>query len=268
MTETKKSSGLRRKPKQSLPFKRRNSYLAYPEDLYLETREGQPHYNPRVHRAFTEKTVQGILDHGVLEDVLVERCGDKAVVVDGRGRVINALEANRRLLAEGLPKVMVPVSPKRGGSDALLEIAVICNDHREQDDPVTEAYQIQRYMDMGRNEDDCAQLWGVTKKTIQNRLKLLALCPEARKAVAEGSLKVSRAVRLSSLSYEEQREAMTAKPKPRAKRPPKKKVQRLLNSNGHVPAAVRAAIQWINGEISDDQAAAKIKGFKRALGDS
>ncbi len=255
------------KKSRALPFKRRDGHLAFPEDLYLEKVEGQQHYDPRVHLPYVERDVQGILKHGVLEDVLVERQGDRVVVVDGRQRVINALEANRRLVKKGLPKIMVPVSPKRGTVDALFEISVICNEHRRPDDPVTQAFKIQQYLNLGRNEDDCAVLWGCTKKTVQNRLKLLALCAPVREAVTAGTLKVSKALRMVNLSFADQKRALAPRPPaPKApRRPSAKKVNLVLSANGALPAPARAAIRWVRGEITDQEAVALIKGLGSVL---
>ena len=253
--------------KQALPFKRRSSYLAFPEDLYMEKEEGKKHYDPRVHKKFVERDVKWILTHGVQNAVLVTKEGDRIVVVDGRQRVINATEANRRLVAEGVERIMIPVAPKRGGAVTLFQIRVICNQHRQPDGPVTEAFTMQQYLDMGHNEEDCAELWGCTTRTVRNRLCLLELCPEVQRAVTEGKITVSRAIKLRNFSFEDQKRALEKRQTRAllARRPAKKKVRQVLSANGSLPPPVRAAIQWANGEITDEQAATKIKGFKLAL---
>ena len=254
--------------KQALPFKRRASYLAYPEDLYLEKKAGQKHYDPRVHHTFVERDVVWMLKpgHGVHKAVLVEKEGDRVTVVDGRQRVINLLEANRRLVAMGHPRKMLPVSPKRGDATSLFQIRVICNKHRQEDDPVTEAFLMSQYLNMGHNEQDCAELWGYTDRTVRNRIYLLELCPEVQQAVIAGDLQVTAAIRLRNLSRTEQIEALHRKPEPKkSRRPSPRKFKALLASNGTLPPPVRAAIQWANGEITDEQAAKQIKGFGRAL---
>lgn len=267
--------GTRTKAKQALPFKRRSSYLAYPEDLYLEKREGHKHYDPRVHYAPVERDVVWIMKpgHGVHKAVLVEKMGDKIAVVDGRQRVINALEANRRLQAEGVPRIMIPVAPKRGDAKSMFQIRVITNKHRRNDDPVVEAHTMQQYINMGHNEEDCAELWGCTRRTVLNRLHLLELCPEVQQAISAGKTTVGRALKLRDLSYEEQKKALERKPPPaKPRRPSLKKALGVVNFSGNGALSsqpllppIRAAILWATGQISDEEAARKIKGFKKAL---
>ena len=253
--------------KQALPFKRRSQYLAYPEDLYLEKKPGKKHYDPRVHEPFTERDVRWMMVHGVLQGVSVEKAGgDRVVVVDGRQRVINSLEANRRLVEQGLPRIRIPVVPKRGDEITLFRIGVICNEHRKPENPVSQAYKMSKYMDLGHDENDCADLWGVTDRTVRNRLYLLDLCDEVQKAVVEGKITVSNAIKLRALSHAAQRKALKApKPERKARRPSQKKIKLVLDERVKLPKTVRVAIQWVTGEITDEEAAKEIKALGKAL---
>ena len=255
------------KRKQALPFKRRSSYQAYPEDLHMETQPGKKHYDPRAFHEPVERDVRWILKHGVQKALLVEKEGDRVTVIDGRQRYINTCEANRRLEAEGQPRIMVPVAPKRGDPVKLFEIRVICNAHRKQDDPVTEAHLIQQYLDMGHTDEDASDLWGYTTRTILNRLYLLELCQEVQQAVVTGKINVSRAIKLRNLSFAEQRRALKEKPAPRKTRRPSLKRVRLVTQSKKAKLRddVLAAIRWAAGEITADEAGQKIKGFKEAL---
>jgi hypothetical protein len=253
------------KAKQALPFKRRSSYLAFPEDLHLEKDPGKKHYDPRVHNAYEEKIVRWMLVHGVQQAVAVEKCGDLFPVVDGRQRVINALEVNRRLVAQGQERRMIPVVPKRGNAASLFQVGVICNEHRRPENPITQAFKMQRYMDMGHNEEDCAELWDVSARTVKNRLYLLELCDEVQKAVVEGTITVSNAIKLRNLPAREQIAALSA-PKPAAvRRPSKRKIERVLGEGSKIPKQVKVAIEWITGRISDEKAAEEIKGLAGLL---
>jgi len=253
----------------ALPFKSRKGFSCYPEELYMERQEGRKHYDPRVHLPFVERDVVWIMTPGigVLQAVTVTKDEEgRVVVLDGRQRVTNSLEANRRLVKAGLPPLQIPVVAKRGNPDALFQIRVITNQHRQPDDPVTEAHTMSQYRSMGYDEDDCATLWGYTTRTIRNRLYLLQLCREVQRAVIEGKITVTRAIRLRDLGRAEQIEALHKKPEAKKKRRPSpKRVKTVLASNGSLEASVRAAIQWTNGEITDKQAEKKIPGFKKAL---
>jgi ParB family chromosome partitioning protein len=256
------------KPKQALPFKRRSSYLAYPEDLHLEKCSQKKHYDPRVHNTFEEKVVRWMMVHGVQQAVAVEKAGDLCIVVDGRQRVINALEANRRLEEQGVDRRMIPVVPKRGDVITLFQIGVICNEHRRPENPVTQAYKMSKYMELGHNEDDCAELWDVTTRTVRNRLYLLELCEKVQRAVIEGTVTVGNAIKLRHLSVKDQVAALKA-PKPersKVRRPSKKKIARVLKDAARLPKQVRAAIEWVTGQITDEEAADQIKGLAVLVG--
>lgn len=262
------------KKKQALDAKRANIFLMDPEDLYLETDPGKAYYDTRVHNGFEEHVVKGMLRHGVKQTISVVKQGDLVIVVDGRQRVINALEAKRRQLEEGVPEnqtIRLRVQVERGSEEKLREVQMLANFHRRAEDPISAAHKIQAYLDGGRTEEDAAEFLGVVVKTIKNRLKLLDLCPEVQAAISSGKVKASKALAWTNLSYEEQREKLEAalNPKPRTtpkiRKPTKKKVKAVLESNGNVPEPVKAAIRWLRGEIDDEEACGKIKGFKKAL---
>lgn len=254
------------KQKSALPFKRRSGYLVPPEALHLEKDPNKKHYDPRVHYPYDEEWVDKIISHGVQIPVLVEKVGELVVVLDGRQRVINSVEANRRLVAAGLQPIMIPASVKRGDAKFLFEVSVITNIHRRQEDPITQAFKAQRYKNMGHTEKDAARLWRVTDRTIRNWIYLLDLCEEVQKAVAEGRITTSAAIRLRNMSDEDQIKALNAPApdKPKARRPSQKKVLKVLGVD-RLPRQVRAAIQWATGAITDDEAADQIKSLGSAL---
>lgn len=252
--------------KKALPLKRgQTTFSAYPEDLYLEKTPGQKHYDPRVHRPFVERDVVWIMRHGVQDAVLVDKLGDKIVPLSGRGRVINTLEANRRLVAEGKERIMLPVVLKRGDPAALFEVSVIVNEHRKADDPVTKAFKFQQYMNMGRNEEEVGALWGVDVQTVKRMLKTLELCPEVQQAITAEAVSYLRAIKWADLSFPGQRLAYAdylegPKKKSGPKRPSSSKIDRVFAAS-KLPPVARVAIEWAAGRISDEEAAAEIKGF-------
>lgn len=244
-----------------------DTYRMDPENVYLETTPGKKHYDRRVHFPPEEKIVLGIMRRGVKEHVLVEKCEGLAVVVDGRQRVTNAREANRRLREKGLPTKLIPVSTEKGDPLELFEIAVIVNEHRRPEDPISQAQKMQQYIDMGKDQADASELWGVTKRTIQNRLHLLELAPEVQQAVLDDKVPAHKAIVWRDLSFADQIKQLNKKPAKKAvkKRPSTKKVQAVLASNGKLPAPVKAAILWVQGDLTDEDACRKIKGLKKAL---
>lgn len=142
---------------------RRNTFLLAPESpsiviVGLDTQDGDSHplYDTRIHKPLREATVIDILLNGVIEPVIVtkgRKCApllsgeavpaEAALVVDGRGRVMHAREANRRLLAAGSVPIRVPVlSPMRGSDSELLGRLVALNEHRQEDSALGKARKI------------------------------------------------------------------------------------------------------------------------------
>jgi len=261
--------------KQALDAKRGNIFLVDPDDLYMETDPSKAYYDSRVHHTYEEHVVRGMLKHGVKETTLATKLGDRVILLDGRQRVINAREAKRRQLKDGMdPRdtIRVRVQIERGNEAVLEEVGMIGNLHRRRMNPVTEAEYIAKYLGQGHTEEQAAEFCGFTVKTVQNRLRLLELCPEVRQAITEEQVPASTAMKWSNLPVEEQWKRLDAilNPKPKAKkprirRPGKKKVSAVLESNGSVPEPVRAAIRWIQGEITDEEACEKIKGLGKVL---
>jgi len=260
-----------KKSKQALPFKRGPSgYWADPDDLHLELDPERKHYDPRGSLPPDEAQVKFMLLHGVELPICVEAIGDQFVVVDGRRRVVNAREVKRRQLEEGVPAeraIMVPVKKVRGRTD---EKRVFLNEHRRAVDPVEQARGMQRFLDQGQNEEDVADLFNVTVKTVQNRLKLLDLVPEVQAAVSKGELASTKAMKLAGKSEEKQRAALNGKPAPktprgtRPKRPARKIAMKAAMSK-HLKDREAAVLLWALGEITTEEAVKKVPALKKAM---
>lgn len=105
-----------------------------PEDLVLILDPAHPLYDRRVHLPPDEPTVRNIMALGVLETILIHKdpeTGD-VIVVDGRRRVINAREANRRLHDLGKEPILVPALPKRADKGSLAGMMVAANEIRRR----------------------------------------------------------------------------------------------------------------------------------------
>jgi len=262
--------------KKALNLKRANMFKALPEELHLETEPGKCHYDTRVHNKPNERDVKWIMRYGVQKAVLVEKRGDLMVVIDGRQRVINCREANKRLLAKGGQAIEIPVVPKRGDVADLFRISIITNEHRVQDGPVAQAMKMSHYLNMGQTEEECADLWGVSVQTVKNRMVLLELSPKVQAAIVSGDMKVMTAMALRDLPFEAQEMAL-AKPeaatgeKPakvkKIRKPTKKKLARVMatKTDKAFSRDVYTVIDWLTGQITEEQATARIKGLKAIL---
>lgn len=257
--------------KQSLPFKRANSFQADPKDLYLETTPGKRFYSARSVMPYDEVHVVGMLSHGVEKAVLVCVVDQKAVVIDGRRRIVNAREANRRREVEGLAPILVLVKVVKGNELRLLEKTILTNAHRKQNDPVEEAELMQQQRDLGVEPESIAAFWGYGERTVLDRLKLLDLAPGVIAAVRHERLAAQKALKWHGLSWAEQRKALKGAPgkgvRAKAVRRPTRKKLDAVRAHGAVPIAIKAVLKWVAGEITDLEAMDQVPGLLDALGD-
>lgn len=180
-----------------------------PEQLVLITDSAHPAYDPRVHRPLNEERVQSILRFGVKTPVKVKKLEGKWVVVDGRGRTQDAREANRRLLAEGKPPITIECV--EDDSDDVFESSIVGNSLREDDDPITKANKIERYLigsdrtpPQPRSMKDAALAFGCAVQTLRLLRRLLLLDQEIQDAVKDGQISYAQAASWSNLPKDKQ----------------------------------------------------------------
>ena len=180
------------------------SFSVYPEDLVLIKDRKHPLYDERVHWPVNEALVRSIMLSGVIHPILVRRNGPRFEVVDGRQHTKAAVEANRRLVKEGKPRVKVVVFP-RGGQDREHTWAMVAgNVGAASDDHLLRAGKAQRLLHLGYTIDEVATMHHVTRETVENWLKLNDLHGSVRAYVARGKVKYTVAMRLAALPREEQ----------------------------------------------------------------
>lgn len=200
--------------KQAINAPRSNLFLVDPAVLTivgLDTKDGPEHalYDPRIKFPLDERLVKNIAVHGVIQAVNVRKDGEAIQVVEGRQRVRCAREANKLLAKEGKEPIRVPVKIERGQDHIMFGIMVSANEHRRDDTPLAKAQKLQRYLAMGRTEEEAMVMFGVTLQTIKSWLVLLDLDPKVQKAVEEDKLSAHAASGLAKLPRAEQREKLT-----------------------------------------------------------
>lgn len=217
--------------KQALDGTRLNAFGMDPNDLVVigyDTDDGpeHPRYDERAQLPLDEPTILSMMVEGVLEVVLVCKNGDVVEVVDGRQRVKNAREANKRRKKEGQPPILVPCMVRKGDDASLMGVGIIANELR-QDDPLSvKAAKLQRYLALRPGcEKEAAIRFGVSTQTIKNWSRLPDLDPKVVKAIEDKRIPESGGYALADLSRDEQKEAL----------------EKLLGSNGH--ASVRSVRQ-------------------------
>lgn len=178
-----------------------------PDKLTLVTDPAHPLYDERALRPFSEPMVLNIMALGVHTPIVITKDPEtgKTLVVAGRGRVINAREANRRLRERGEEPVQVPGVARRTDSDGLAGVMVSENELREADTPVGRARKMQRFVDRGRSHEAIAILFGCGVATVKHTLALLEAPADVRKAVEAGEINVTHAKKLAKLPPEQQR---------------------------------------------------------------
>ena len=183
-------------------------FMVAPEDLTMITNEEHALYDPRVNEKPDPMMVANIKFNGVIEPIVIAKDGPKGIVVDGRRRVINALQANKELKKAGEPLIKIPCYVRKGNDASLAGAMISTNEQRKDDNPLSKAEKLERYLNTGGDEDSAMTHFGVSKATIKSWLRITDLAAPVKKAVADGRISASAAARLSALTKEEQAEKL------------------------------------------------------------
>ncbi|WIO41097.1 ParB/RepB/Spo0J family partition protein [Klebsiella electrica] len=179
-----------------------------PENLHLVTDKTHPLYDERVHLPLHEPTVLSIMDQGVLEPIIVWKDPETGLtcVVEGRQRVKNTLEANKRLRREGKKPLLVPAVVRRGSPVSMAQAMISANEIFQPDTPLGRAKKMADALARGHDEKDLALMFGASIQTVRATLSLLDATQAVRDAVESGTLTVSQARQMASMKPEAQRE--------------------------------------------------------------
>ncbi|MBQ7339392.1 MAG: ParB/RepB/Spo0J family partition protein [Clostridia bacterium] len=146
-------------------------------------------------KAFDPTALQELADsiekHGVIMPIIVNRSGDKYMIIAGERRF-------RASKIAGLKTV--PVIVKNYTERQIKEISLIENLQREDLNPIEAANAMKSLMsDYGLTQEDLADRIGKSRPAIANTLRLLSLTPDVRKLVETGSLSAGHARALISM---------------------------------------------------------------------
>ncbi|MCA8045508.1 hypothetical protein LGM95_03010 [Burkholderia arboris] len=181
-----------------------------PDVFTLVTDPKHPLYDRRVHQEPDEKTIRNMRAHGVFTPVVFYKDVEtgELLIIEGRRRIINARELNRRLRHEGYEPITVPAIPKRvlgDGVKPFVGVMISANEIRQGDSLVNRAEKMARALDVGHALDAVAAMFGVNEATVTVAMKLLECCMAVRDAVEAGTITQVVAMKLAKLSPEEQR---------------------------------------------------------------
>jgi ParB family chromosome partitioning protein len=172
----------------ALDAQRSDVFMLEPEKLTLVTDPAHPLYDPRVHDEPDEALVRNIMVYGVLEPVLIRKNGERVEVIAGRGRVKAALEANRRLTAEGKQPIRVPAIVKRGQDADMFGVLISENECRREDSPLAKSEKALRLINMGKSTAEVAIAFGVKRQSVESWLALGDVAQPVREAVEAGEI--------------------------------------------------------------------------------
>lgn len=182
-----------------------------PAELTVITDKTHPLYDDRVLLPWDDDIVKGIMRYGVRDAVECVRDGKALVIVDGRQRRTNTIEANRRLLELGKPIVKVRVRIVRFNANDSQDLLNLKNEHRQSDSLMIRARKMQQMIDHGKSKEEVRMIFRINNVTTLNRhLSLNSLCTEAATAFERGDINAVTAYELAPLSYEEQMKALGA----------------------------------------------------------
>lgn len=200
--------------KQAFEAERENLWKLDPDDLTIvgiDSNDGLEHplVNHRVLKlkkdGYSEEMVLSIMEHGVLEPIVVRKNGSYTEVVLGRNRTLAAREANKRLKKAGGEQILVRCVLRKDNEDKKLTGAIEAeNSIRVNDDAMTKARNALRAIDRGKSKKEVAVDLGVSVEVLDNLLKLPDLGPAMQKAVEDGFMTWTAATTYNDLSHGEQ----------------------------------------------------------------
>lgn len=204
--------------KQAIQGRRINAFAVDPGDLTVigvDTEDGPEHplWDERIKLPLDDAMILNISALGVKEPVIVRKVKAeddfRIEVVDGRRRVLHARKANEKLASEGEGLISVPVMLAKGGDDLMETYSIALNEIRQNDVLLTKIAKCVRML--ARNGDDTkatAIAFGVSTQTIRTWVKISELSAPVRKAVDEGKLAPTAALKLHGLSASDQKEQL------------------------------------------------------------
>jgi len=144
-------------------------------------------YQPRqgMEPADLESLKASILEHGVLQPIVVRRKDDRYQIIAGERRF---------RAAQGAGLAEVPVIIREASDDDMLELALVENLQREDLDPIEKATSFRAYMEKTHRTQETASIrLGVERSSLANIIRLLELPAEVQAMLRSGLLAMGHA---------------------------------------------------------------------------
>jgi len=152
-------------------------------------------------KAFDQTALNELSDsikkHGVIMPIIVNRSGDRFMIIAGERRFRASKLANKQT---------IPAIIKNYSERQIKEISLIENLQREDLNPIEEAVAMKALMtDYGLTQEELADRIGKSRPAIANTLRLLSLSKEVTKFVEDGTLSAGHARTLVSVPQIDQK---------------------------------------------------------------
>lgn len=146
---------------------------------------------------------QSIMAYGIVQPIIVQRNGDRFIIIAGERRY-------RAARIAGL--TTVPAVIKEYSKQELMEVSLIENLQREDLNPIEEALAMRLLMDeYNLTQDELSTRLGKSRSAIANTLRLLTLPQSIREMVISGELSSGHARCLVTLSNDIEKERIAKK---------------------------------------------------------
>lgn len=162
--------------------------------------------NPRKDFGDLKELKESIKQHGLLMPIVVNKEG---VIIDGGRRyaAIKELYDEKMLPEEFFPKGNIEIMMRDVETDTHAEMSLVANLQRKDLTPLEEARAFDAYIKkvVGSNALMLGTKIGKSEQYVSRRIALLALGPEAQKAMLAGKITVTHAGILAQMSAESQK---------------------------------------------------------------
>lgn len=175
-----------------------------PEKLTLITDTSHPLYDVRAQGEPDESLVQNISTYGVLQPVIVVEEGTQFLVVDGRRRVLAALQLNAFLKEEGKPLIRIPYVVRESNAKDAMGVMISTNEMREEDSTLNKASKVQALIAYGYTVKQIATMFGLTEQAIYAYKNINELHPTVKHHIEMGNITATAALELAGKSEREQ----------------------------------------------------------------
>ncbi|KOP71593.1 ParB/RepB/Spo0J family partition protein [Cytobacillus solani] len=172
----------------------------------VRTKELRPNpYQPRkvFDKEAIEELKQSIIEHGILQPIIVRKSIKGYEIVVGERRFRAAKEAKLET---------VPVVVRELNEQQMMELAVLENLQREDLSPIEEGAAYQLLMEkLKLTQEELAKRLGKSRPHIANHIRLLSLPPKIQALISEGEISMGHGRALLGLRNKDKIQAVVEK---------------------------------------------------------